>query len=668
MAVQPAKFSDLVRHTGANSCLCRGRYLSLPGTAQQSPHSANPSTLPSARGDTRDGSPANNALPPLERIQRALGGQTDHDDDSYTIGRHAWTMKDGDRLSKERTLIKGYLYTSHSTNSPQDEIHLGPLHIRRTLDQSHYFMLTDTSYRDRHQVVLKEARRQSLRLMANVDTPGEPPSAEYSKEDEPVPDDSESYPMVMVDQLWLWVIGETVITCFPQSWTQKNQKREGDVLDRLLHYLRTVKRRNLVREPQDLVDMIVSYCSGVFNRPRSALGLDLHEHFETSVGRAADKEARLFHTFEKAAADEPTIFAAPDDGKKQLQELFDIIPEVKLMEQTKDNVDELKMILRIFNDQALVMTDLASILQKDTQKHSSQLTQSPQRIESDFSPHNITTTFTEGATDGPVRSETISVAYKNRHPIIDANIRDFDRMLSHANASYEALNHLLDLKQKHATVTEARFAGNRADETARQGDTILFFTIVTIIFGSISFVTAFFALNITDFPHDGTGNAVWNLGHIVGIISGVSIGLALPLVVIALLIPSIKEYFQRGKRTGDKPARPKLQTGARVLAMVASDDEADTKDGIDEHEFHPSWWQRLKARFTTQPSNVQIAMDYERQMGRSLARTGQKYAYAGMGVDVPSDQYINEAEANDPDLASLNGASHEVDYSFTQSR
>jgi hypothetical protein len=52
----------------------------------------------------------------------------------------------------------------------------------------------------------------------------------------------------------------------------------------------------------------------------------------------------------------------------------------------------------------------------------------------------------------------------------------------HADSSQ--LNHLLDLKQKHANVQEARSARRQADETAKQGDTLLVFTLVTIIFVS----------------------------------------------------------------------------------------------------------------------------------------------------------------------------------------
>jgi hypothetical protein len=603
----------------------------------------------SAPEEIKDELVAASTMPASERPTAAedTRGSSDHDAESSVCKQPAWPLPDSDRLRKDKSLIRGYLYTSDSVgNSNQDTKYLGPLHIRRTLDQSHYFMLMSTAYRDRHQVVLKEARRRVAKPAPRPDdltsllTATTRVSGLDDEEDvEPVQDDSESYPMVMVDQLWLLVIGTTVITNFPQSWTRDDGKRDGDILERILHHLKTEKRRALIREPQDLVDMIVSYCAGVFNRPRSALGLTLHDHFETSVGRAADKETKFFRNFEDASAMDPTELMKTEGGKKKLERLFNIVPEVKLLDETKDNVDELRMILRVLNDQALVMTDMNSILQKHNQPQSNNLTQSPQRLNAEISPHNITTTFTEGSAEGPMRSETISVAYRNRHPIIDANIRDFDRMLSHANANYDALNHLLDLKQKHATVTEARFAGNRADETARQGNTIMFFTVVTIIFGSTSFVISFFALNITAFPKNGDGDTAWDLGRIVGLVAGVSVGLALPLVLIAFMINPIKEYL-------DKRRRPDRRSGLRFGFRIRR------------------WWHHFTAKSERQSDHWlhEMETEHERRVHSTIARTGQKFAYVAIGAGVPEDQYINEAEAKDSALASVNEASHQVEY------
>jgi hypothetical protein len=123
---------------------------------------------------------------------------------------------------------------------------------------------------------------------------------------------------------------------------------------------------------------------------------------------------------------------------------------------------------------------------------------------------------------------------------------------------------------------------NRADETARQGNTIMFFTIVTIIFGSTSFVTAFFALNITTFPKDKDGTTTWNLGHIVGIVAGVSIGLALPFVLVAFMINPIKEFSDKRRRLDYKSSAAywtSLLTNIITLRFISN----------------MLWWQKFRA-------------------------------------------------------------------------
>jgi hypothetical protein len=94
---------------------------------------------------------------------------------------------------------------------------------------------------------------------------------------------------------------------------------------------------------------------------------------------------------------------------------------------------------------------------------------------------------------------------------------------------------LLDLKQKYASVFEARYAREQAVSTSRQGHTIMVFTIVTILFVSLpstlllqlkstnrvtvklpmSFMAAFFAINVKEFPHaeDSTLRLNWVLKY-----------------------------------------------------------------------------------------------------------------------------------------------------------
>jgi hypothetical protein len=73
------------------------------------------------------------------------------------------------RRDKDLALIKGYISDTR------------PLHCRRTLDQYSYYMLETTERRDKDQVVFRWATDQQDMPVAEA-------------------------PVLMVDQLWLWVL------------------------------------------------------------------------------------------------------------------------------------------------------------------------------------------------------------------------------------------------------------------------------------------------------------------------------------------------------------------------------------------------------------------------------------------------------------------------------
>jgi len=68
------------------------------------------------------------------------------------------------------------------------------------------------------------------------------------------------------------------------------------------------------------------------------------------------------------------------------------------------------------------------------------------------------------------------------------------------------LNHLLSLKQQQASIIEAKLALRRADESVIQGRSLMLFTIVTIIFLPLSFMSSVFGMNASDFDAPGGGN------------------------------------------------------------------------------------------------------------------------------------------------------------------
>lgn len=95
--------------------------------------------------------------------------------------------------TSEGSLIKAYLH------------HRPPLHVRRSLDQFYYLSLkeADIRARDRDQVVYNFAKRKLLEQKKNTET--------------------HDHPIVMVDQLWMWIIGNGKLS------------RQGSQISRLNH-------------------------------------------------------------------------------------------------------------------------------------------------------------------------------------------------------------------------------------------------------------------------------------------------------------------------------------------------------------------------------------------------------------------------------------------------
>ena len=91
---------------------------------------------------------------------------------------------------KECDTLKAYLQSAN------------PIHVRRSLDQSYYTTLADTSVRDKDQVVQKYARKR------------------FNKPDT-------DCPMLMVDQCWLWILGGSRSLTFLQNHMTDRLPRHG---------------------------------------------------------------------------------------------------------------------------------------------------------------------------------------------------------------------------------------------------------------------------------------------------------------------------------------------------------------------------------------------------------------------------------------------------------
>lgn len=85
-----------------------------------------------------------------------------------------------------------------------------PLHPRRTLDQSYYGTLKDTATRDRDQVVYRATTPVGHDCRENIDKDGRWRKCKQCQED------SRKVPrLIMVDQLWLWILDESMSCILP---------------------------------------------------------------------------------------------------------------------------------------------------------------------------------------------------------------------------------------------------------------------------------------------------------------------------------------------------------------------------------------------------------------------------------------------------------------------
>lgn len=454
------------------------------------------------------------------------------------------------------------------------------LHVRRTLDQFFYHNI-DTQSRDCDQVVYRYQCK----------------SAHEGEVDPKI---------FMVDQLWMWTLGkDLIVTAFPQRW-QQPRNDPLNVLDGIIQDINS-KTREPVRNVYDLAMTIAGRCSGVFDRHRVGdEDYQFLDMFESSIGDATERETILFKEFNTASAQasawlqhhrrpnrfsrhleaeerqhgqhhrrrmphhththallDPPIqeeqFNFHDDESSHahaplfVDNLLDIGAETDLLAEIKDIRDELNMIAKVLEDQRHVLPDLEA---------------------------SISDIYEEGKKNR-LESQEIKKRFKDMLKTIDTHIRDLERMDIQAERIYKSITDLLDLKQKHANAFEARFARDQAAGTARQSQTIMVFTIVTIIFLPLSFIAALFTININEFPHKPGGDEpslpmAWVFKYMFGI----GLAISIPFIAIALSFDAISDFFREiRRRFRDRRNTPLQQNSTNKITI--DDPNADIKYEVD---------------------------------------------------------------------------------------
>jgi hypothetical protein len=314
-----------------------------------------------------------------------------------------------------------------------DPLEPPPLHDRRTLDQSYFYNLRNVAHRDSDQVIGQNTLRK----------------------EENNPDQSRK--MMMVDQLWMWVVdNNTIITSFPE--TGLGDDVEADILTRLTKQIPRAIQQGL-KSMNGLIALIVDHCSGVFHCSDIHPDLAFFEFFADDIGAAKDELDSMSRRFRETSANVDSMWAndkvASADMSRELDKLFTIKQEIELMAKVEKIIADLNEIDFLCSQQEDVINSLVKI--SKTSRSLSDLCETIRHRRSAWAGMAIT-----------------------------------------AKSIYNSLRDLLDLKQRQANVSEARTARYQIEMSARHGRSVLLFTIITVIFLPMSVIATMLGMNIRE--------------------------------------------------------------------------------------------------------------------------------------------------------------------------
>ncbi|KAF2836661.1 hypothetical protein M501DRAFT_222725 [Patellaria atrata CBS 101060] len=462
-----------------------------------------------------------------------------------------------DLLHAHETLLKGYL-DLEQTYSNSKRTH-SELHMRRSLDQFYYHALDkdDIRRRDEDQVMYKWYKENKLAESYSAYKEQGKDKIEANDimtEDEFIRKDCK---IVMVDQLWCWIIGDhTVITSFPEA----AEVTDENIIDKIEKEIERYDTSSLLTIG-NFATVIMNCAAGFLDRFRAPTILPILDAFDLMISKALKHEMDMFDAFKeqiKKSEEEQ------ESGKRNVEIPFklSVRSEVERLRDIKDIKDELKIIQQVLNQQLDVGNSFQSLgganlsavkalygrvacLDKEEfiSRKLTHIEDDVEDIKRITNPQNsfpLTDNVTEEPQESEEQPDIQSFHSQDADTLLNTikdNLKAVDLMLSQAEEAHHALKLLLNLKQKQANVQEARATREGAEDTAKQGRAIMLFTIITIVFLPLSFLSSFFALNVRQFPHEGAdeGEPLFDLSWVAGWIFGISAAFILPAIVGALI-------------------------------------------------------------------------------------------------------------------------------------
>ncbi|KAK4235881.1 hypothetical protein C8A03DRAFT_17421 [Achaetomium macrosporum] len=427
----------------------------------------------------------------------SVGGNLDRKKALGQVLRAAAALLEAMDLHTEEELMMKYLHADP------------PLHPRRTLDQAYYGALRSTHARDKDQVVYRGTTPQPHECIGMGACP------QCNEDIRKTPR------IIMVDQLWMWILDEkTVITSFPRHWGRN--RADPTAIHKSLRMRLQYARPGEISSAYDLALVIVDEASRVFfdRTKTNQKQPNLVELFNSAIRDLTYKQTAAFNQFliytHLASRDYKRQHSASFDNSNQ-NHLLNINPEGELLKEVKDIMDELHIMMRIQEQQQTVMESFVKHIRRALTplvRPSKLPTTSQASAAWDLtlgaslegaSPYADESTLLH---EGQQRQNAQRTLLRAENLLLDHSerISELQTLLKNAQTTSAALKDLLTLKQQQAGVIEAREAVKQAQLTLKQGQSIMIFTIVTIIFLPLSFFASVFGMNAVEI--NGAGSQI----------------------------------------------------------------------------------------------------------------------------------------------------------------
>ncbi|KAI0595650.1 hypothetical protein F4775DRAFT_568507 [Biscogniauxia sp. FL1348] len=308
--------------------------------------------------------------------------------------------------------------------------------------------------------------------------------------------------ILMVNQVWIWIIDEnTIITATAEDSSQESTQNLLQTTLENMSYGDTKSRFERPTSVQSVMELVLRVATGSFMEksiPMIAAGSKKQikkapiEIFRESIRDVADDETRLFRHFLAGLRHEASQ-AKSQTGPTRENRYHIISSETELLDQIRDIRDELHILKSLADDQDVVWKQAF-----------------------------------------PPRHSGNQLQYYRSHTPIDVK-KDIEELLVEAETITNYINTLLDLRQ--------------AEYNRTQANIVFIFTVITIVFLPLSFLSSLFALDVSSFPHKGD-DLKYEGKWLFPIIFGVTAVVSIPTIAFAWNVNAISEWLR--SRTGER--------------------------------------------------------------------------------------------------------------------